>query len=82
MAKIQGLNAQSARDWIPCRRHRYKSCVIASYEDAIWSATSQDGDRDTLGAIVGGIVVLATGVEGIPILWRAATEPIPSLFGP
>lgn len=55
---------------------------LTSYEDAIWTATSQDGDRDTLGAIVGSIVVLATGVECIPILWRAATEPIPSLFGP
>jgi ADP-ribosylglycohydrolase len=55
---------------------------LASYEDAIWTATSQDGDRDTLGAIVGSIVVLATGVDGIPILWRAATEPIPSLLEP
>jgi ADP-ribosylglycohydrolase len=50
---------------------------LDSYEEAIWTATSQDGDRDTLGAIVGGIVVLATGDEGIPFLWRAATEPVP-----
>jgi ADP-ribosylglycohydrolase len=55
---------------------------LDSYEDAISTATSQDGDRDTLGAIVGGIVVLATGVDAIPILWRAATEPLPAPFSP
>lgn len=54
---------------------------LDSYEEAIWTATSQDGDRDTTGAIVGGIVVLATGVEQIPVLWRAATEPIPAPLG-
>jgi ADP-ribosylglycohydrolase len=55
---------------------------LDSFEEAIWTATSQDGDRDTLGAIVGGIVVLATGAESIPVLWRAAAEPIPSGLGP
>ncbi|HUQ05604.1 MAG TPA: ADP-ribosylglycohydrolase family protein [Kofleriaceae bacterium] len=50
---------------------------LDSYEEAIWTATSQPGDRDTNGAIVGGIVVLATSVDRIPVLWRAATEPLP-----
>ena len=50
---------------------------LDSYEEAIWSATSQHGDRDTIGAIVGGIVVLATSEDQIPALWRAATEPLP-----
>jgi ADP-ribosylglycohydrolase len=50
---------------------------LDSYEEAIWTATSQDGDRDTMGAIVGGVVVLATGDDQIPVLWRAAAEPIP-----
>lgn len=50
---------------------------LTSYEEAIWTATSQHGDRDTMGAIVGGIVVMATGEDAIPVLWRAATEPIP-----
>jgi ADP-ribosylglycohydrolase len=50
---------------------------LDSYEQAIWTATSQDGDRDTIGAIIGGIVVLATGEDQIPFLWRAATEPVP-----
>jgi ADP-ribosylglycohydrolase len=50
---------------------------LTSFEDAIWTATSQYGDRDTLGAIVGGIVVLATGEEAIPAAWRAAIERVP-----
>ena len=50
---------------------------LESYEEAIWTATSQHGDRDTIGAIVGGIVVLATGEDQIPAVWRAATEPLP-----
>jgi ADP-ribosylglycohydrolase len=50
---------------------------LSSFEDAIWTATAQYGDRDTLGAIVGGVVVLATGEAAIPALWRAAVEDIP-----
>jgi ADP-ribosylglycohydrolase len=46
-------------------------------EEALWTAAGQHGDRDTLGAIVGGIVVLATGEDAIPARWRAAAEPIP-----
>jgi ADP-ribosylglycohydrolase len=48
----------------------------------MWTATSQHGDRDTMGAIVGGILVLATGEEQIPVLWRAATEQIPDPLAP
>jgi ADP-ribosylglycohydrolase len=50
---------------------------LDSYEGALWTAAGQHGDRDTLGAIVGGIVVMATGEDAIPVLWRAAVEPIP-----
>jgi len=63
---------------------------LDSYEEALWTVCAHPGldlasnplslfalDRDTLGAIVGGIVVCATGVDGIPVLWRAATEPLP-----
>jgi ADP-ribosylglycohydrolase len=67
----------SSRDTVPfcvwvAARH------LDSYEDAVWTATAQLGDRDTLGAIVGGIVAAATGEDGIPLLWRAATEPLPA----
>lgn len=68
--------------WIAARH-------LDSYEEALWTATASPGldlasnalaifgvDRDTIGAIVGGIVVCATGVDHIPILWRAATEPL------
>jgi len=50
---------------------------LASYEDAVWTAAAQHGDRDTNAAIVGGIVVMATGPLAIPVLWRAAAEPVP-----
>lgn len=63
---------------------------LDSYEEALWTATAHPGldlasnafmnfavDRDTVGAIVGGIVACATGVDGIPILWREATEKLP-----
>lgn len=50
---------------------------LDSYEDAVWTAAGQHGDRDTLGAIVGAIVVMATGEDAIPVLWRAAAEPVP-----
>jgi ADP-ribosylglycohydrolase len=47
------------------------------YEDALWTAAGQPGDRDTLAAIVGGIVVMVPGTE-IPVLWQAATEQLPA----
>ncbi|HSS00357.1 MAG TPA: ADP-ribosylglycohydrolase family protein [Kofleriaceae bacterium] len=63
---------------------------LDSYEEALWTATGLPGvdlssntmaifsvDRDTVGAIVGGVVACATGVEGIPVLWRAACEKLP-----
>jgi len=63
---------------------------LESYEEALWTATAHPGlelssnamsifaiDRDTVGAIVGGIVACATGADGIPVLWREACEPVP-----
>ncbi|HUJ57019.1 MAG TPA: ADP-ribosylglycohydrolase family protein [Kofleriaceae bacterium] len=62
---------------------------LDDYEEALWTATADPGlalgssplgmfaiDRDTIGAIVGGIVACATGLDGIPVLWREATEPV------
>lgn len=63
---------------------------IDSYEAALWTSTAHPGlelasnglalfatDRDTVGAIVGGIVACAVGRDGIPVLWREATEKLP-----
>jgi hypothetical protein len=36
------------------------------------------GERKvTIAWIVGGIVACATGLDGIPLLWREAMEPLP-----
>ena len=79
----------SSRDTVPfalwvAARH------LDSYETALWTATAHPGlehpsnalsmfamDRDTLGAIVGGVVACAVGLAGIPLLWREATERLP-----
>lgn len=42
----------------------------------MWTTVAGLGDRDTTCAIVGGIVVLASGTESIPEPWRDACEPI------
>lgn len=50
---------------------------IDDFEEALWITVSALGDRDTTCAIVGSIVALAVGIEGIPAAWRAAREPLP-----
>lgn len=49
---------------------------LDNYEEAMWTTVSGLGDRDTTCAIVGGIVALFTGREGIPQAWRTAREPL------
>jgi ADP-ribosylglycohydrolase len=50
--------------------------TLHSFEEAMWTTVAGLGDRDTTCAIVGGIVALATGVEGIPTDWLEAREPL------
>ena len=54
---------------------------IGSYEAALHAALiaceRPTADRDTVCAIVGSIVVLATGMESIPTRWCEAREPLP-----
>lgn len=52
--------------------------LASTYEEALWSTVSALGDRDTTCAIVGGILALRTGVDGIPATWRAARERLPA----
>jgi ADP-ribosylglycohydrolase len=47
------------------------------FVEAMWQTVSALGDRDTTCAIVGGIVSLRVGREGIPATWRDAREPLP-----
>jgi len=50
---------------------------LADYPGALWACATVGGDIDTTCAIVGGIVVGAVGIAGIPAPWRAAREPLP-----
>lgn len=51
---------------------------LDDYEEALWLTLSGLGDSDTNCAIVGGIVSLMTGPEGLPAFWRQAREPLPT----
>jgi ADP-ribosylglycohydrolase len=50
---------------------------LADYSAGLWACANVGGDVDTTCAMVGGIVVGAVGLAGIPAAWRAAREPIP-----
>ncbi|MEK7323756.1 MAG: ADP-ribosylglycohydrolase family protein [Chloroflexota bacterium] len=52
---------------------------LDNYEEALWSTVAGLGDMDTTCAMVGGIVVMYTGVESIPAEWRRNREPLPNL---
>ncbi|MCS3797280.1 ADP-ribosylglycohydrolase family protein [Niastella sp. OAS944] len=45
-----------------------------SYEDAIWRGLNALGDRDTIAAIIGSIVVMCAGVNSIPAQWIKQAE--------
>jgi hypothetical protein len=52
---------------------------LTRFEEALWTTVSGLGDRDTTCAIVGGIVSLSVGREGLPSEWLAAREPLATL---
>jgi ADP-ribosylglycohydrolase len=66
----------SAQDTVPfallaaCRH-------LFDYTASLWLAVSGLGDRDTICAMVGGIVALSAGTDSIPAPWKAAREPLP-----
>jgi ADP-ribosylglycohydrolase len=49
---------------------------LDNFEEALWKAVSGLGDRDTICAIVGSIVILSAPKNTIPILWINNTEEI------
>jgi ADP-ribosylglycohydrolase len=53
---------------------------VPDYEEAMWQTVSAGGDKDTTCAMVGGIVALRTGLDGIPKDWRRRREALASLF--
>ncbi|HKD79440.1 MAG TPA: ADP-ribosylglycohydrolase family protein [Candidatus Angelobacter sp.] len=80
VARLGNGSAVTAPDTVPfalwcAARH------LSNYEDALWTTVSGLGDRDTTCAIVGGIVVMCSGMEGIPREWLTCREPIPAWAG-
>ncbi|WP_327151900.1 ADP-ribosylglycohydrolase family protein [Nocardia sp. NBC_01329] len=58
---------------------------LGDYPAAVATCIEADGDIDTTGAIVGGIVAAHTGDRpgtGVPQWWLAAREPLPGWFDP
>lgn len=51
---------------------------LDNYEEAFWQTVSGLGDADTTCAIVGGIVVMYTGVGAIPADWLCSREALPA----
>lgn len=47
------------------------------FVEAMWQTVSAFGDRDTTCAIVGGIVALQVGEEGLPSTWQTSREALP-----
>ena len=77
-ASVLGNGLQlSAQDTVPFALW-CASQNLFHYEEALWMAIQGLGDRDTICAIVGGIVVLSAGIASIPAAWQAAREPLPS----
>jgi ADP-ribosylglycohydrolase len=75
-ATVLGNGVQlSAQDTVPfalwCAAQK-----LSNYEEALWLAIHGLGDRDTICAIVGGIIVLSAG-NSVPAAWKAAREPLP-----
>lgn len=50
---------------------------LDDYAEALWETASGLGDMDTTCAMVGGIVVMYTGLGSIPAAWRRNREPLP-----
>ena len=47
---------------------------LHSFEESLWQTIQVLGDRDTLCAIVGGITVMSSGKETIPLSWKQNVE--------
>jgi ADP-ribosylglycohydrolase len=50
---------------------------LDNYVESLSLTISAGGDCDTNAAIVGGIVALSVGRNGIPVDWQKEKEPLP-----
>lgn len=76
VAALGNGTEMSAQDTVPfalwcCANAR------SNFADALWLAVSAGGDRDTICAIVGGVVALHVGADGIPAAWISRREVLP-----
>jgi ADP-ribosylglycohydrolase len=51
--------------------------AAGGFEQALWHTVRALGDRDTTCAIVGGVLALSSGTEGIPHRWLQSRETLP-----
>lgn len=69
-----GVNMTS-QDTVPfviwCAAHN-----LFNFEEALWKAVSILGDRDTICAMVGGIVIMSAPDETVPKEWKRSVEAI------
>ncbi|MFZ6759894.1 ADP-ribosylglycohydrolase family protein [Undibacterium sp. Ji50W] len=72
-------NNMSAQDTVPLALWCCGQ-ALEDFEKAMWLTVSSGGDRDTLCAIVGGVVASFVGSEGIPDNWRARREALPDWY--
>jgi ADP-ribosylglycohydrolase len=73
---VLGNGAQIiAKDTVPfaiwCAAHH-----LDDFEEALWHAVSALGDRDTICAIVGSIVILSCDPATVPVAWANAVEDV------
>jgi ADP-ribosylglycohydrolase len=66
-------NKMTAQDTVPfaiwCVAHN-----LYDFENALWKAVSVLGDRDTIGAIVGGMAMMSSDEDKIPLEWLENVE--------
>jgi ADP-ribosylglycohydrolase len=81
-AAVLGTGAKvSAPDTVPFSLWS-AATRLDNYEEALWNTVAGLGDRDTTCAIVGGIVVMKTGLPGIPEKWLVSRESLAMRYKP
>jgi ADP-ribosylglycohydrolase len=65
----------TSQDTVPfaiwCAAHN-----LENFENGLWKAVSILGDRDTICAMVGGMIIMSSKEENIPRIWTNSVEKI------